>query len=250
MKRTKYTKQDYHDHLKYEHHLSTLSTYLREIVFGGTDGIITTFAVVAGFSGAQGTDASVTIPFLTVLLFGFANLFGDAASMGLGNFLSVRADQDVYQGEKNKELKEIKERPEMEREETIHILIERGFNQKQAEEMTKLYELNHDYWLEFMMNQELEMPNPEGENAVFTGIATFIAFIIFGLIPLIPYVVIGQSDNTFFFSIFFTFLALVLLGILRWKVTTQTIYRTIGESVLLGGVAAAIAYFVGTFFRI
>jgi VIT1/CCC1 family predicted Fe2+/Mn2+ transporter len=96
-----FTHQTYEAHLAAEHKISPISTYLKEIVYGGIDGIITTFAVVAGFSGAQ-TGPEGTIPMFVVLLFGFANLFGDASSMGLGNFLSVRADQDVYRKEQKK----------------------------------------------------------------------------------------------------------------------------------------------------
>src|SRR3989344_180110 len=114
------TKAQLHDHLSSEHRLSPLSEYLKEIVYGGVDGIVTTFAVVAGFTGASIGDVT-NYSIVTVLLFGFANLFADAASMALGNFLSVRAQQDVYKGEKNKELHEIRHNAPIEKAETIAI---------------------------------------------------------------------------------------------------------------------------------
>ena len=74
-----------------------IAKYLREIVYGGNDGIVTTFAVVAGFSGARMGDATLTpIAIGTVLLFGFANLLADGLSMSLGNFLSIRAQEDLH----------------------------------------------------------------------------------------------------------------------------------------------------------
>jgi vacuolar iron transporter family protein len=98
-----YSKADLEKHRKEEHSSSPFSTYLKEIVYGGNDGIVTTFAVVAGFAGAQSDTNVATYSFLTVLLFGIANLFADGASMGLGNFLSLRSEQDLYKKEKAKE---------------------------------------------------------------------------------------------------------------------------------------------------
>lgn len=181
-----YSSTDLQEHLAHEHKISPLSEYLREIVYGGVDGIITTFAVVAGFTGAN-SGSVVTYSFLTVLLFGFANLLADATSMGLGNFLSIRAQKEVYRGEKKKELREIRNEPELEKAETRQILINKGFSKSQAETLTKIYAQNEQYWLEFMMAHELELPNPEGTNPALTGSATFGSFLLFGFIPLFPY---------------------------------------------------------------
>src|SRR3989338_2105820 len=98
---------DLEEHLRKEHKRTAFSQYLREIVYGGNDGIVTTFAVVAGFAGAQRDPATSAVPVVSVLLFGLANLFADGLSMSLGSFLSIRADQDVYRNEKSKELHEI-----------------------------------------------------------------------------------------------------------------------------------------------
>ena len=237
-------------HLKEEHNVSPLSTYLKEIVYGGNDGIITTFAVVSGFSGAQSMSSAPIIPAFTVLLFGLANLFADGASMGLGNFISIRSQQDQYKSEKNKELKEIRNDKKQETEETKTILMAKGFNLKDAEKITALYSKNDEYWAEFMMKYELELSNPESENPFLTGSATFTSFIFFGFIPLIPYIFLTTTGyNVFFISILFTLGALILLGLLRWYVTKQKAIRSIGEIILIGLLASTIAYFVGTFFR-
>ncbi len=98
------------------------------------------------------------------------------------------------------------------------------------------------------MKDELEIADPTGENPFLTGTATFISFVGFGLIPLLPYIFF-QSVSVFNFSVLFTFFALVLLGILRFKVTQESPFRSIGEIVLIGGISALIAYIVGTLFR-
>lgn len=234
------------EHLAKEHKMTPASTYLKEVIYGGTDGIVTTFAVVGGFAGAQSAVSS--LPILVVLLFGLANLFADGASMGLSNFLSMRSEQDVYNSERKKELREIKIHPKAEFEETVEILQGKGFPKKDATQIAALYSKNEAYWTDFMMNHELELPNPAHENPYLTGLATFFAFVIFGFIPLIPYIFFREV-SLFAYSVAFTFFALLLLGFLRWRVTKESPLRSVGEIIFLGGVSAGVAYMVGTFFR-
>src|SRR3989338_7964851 len=237
-------------HLKEEHNISPVSTYLKEIVYGGNDGIVTTFAVVSGFSGAQSMLGNTITPAFTVLLFGLANLFADSVSMSLGNFISLRAQHDQYNTEKSKELFEIKNDKEQEKKETLMILTSRGFNKIDALKIIDLYSKNDEYWAEFMMKYELQIPDPESENPYLTALATFLSFLGFGFIPLIPYFFLKTADiNLFLISILFTLSALILLGILRLYVTKLSAIRSIGEIVLIGIIASSVAYFVGTFFR-
>lgn len=245
-----YTSEEFKKQLATEHRLSAFSTYLKEIVYGGVDGIVTTFAVVAGFTGAQSNDSVLTaVSITTVLLFGFANLFADGISMGLGNVLSVRADKDVYKREKEKELKKIKTDKDAEIAETIFLLKKEGFTEKQAKDLTAIYVTNEQYWLTFMMNNELEMSNPENENPVLTGLFTFLSFLFFGAIPILPYLFLSHSPNLFMIASISALGALVMLGILRYQVTREPLLRSVGEVVILGGTSAVIAYLVGTFFR-
>ena len=241
----KYTEKDYEEHLRQEHGAS-ISGYLKEIVYGGSDGIVTTFAVVAGFTGAQ-NGALSQYPVLIVLILGLANLLADAFSMGMGDILSNLAERDVYKTQKGKELYEIKHHKEAEKSETIYILKNHGFTEENARKITDLYSQNDEYWAEFMMKYELEMPTPEHKNPIITGLITMGAFVLFGFISLIPYVFFTGEDK-FVFSIMFTLIALTLLGTLRWRLTIQTWWRSVGEVVVLGGTAAIIAYFVGTLF--
>lgn len=240
---------DLEKHLAEEHRLSPFSAYLKEIVYGGNDGIVTTFAVVAGFTGAQGQNIG-SLPIIVVLLFGFANLFADGVSMALGNFLSSRSEQDVYRDAKRREDREIHINPRSEKEESMEILIRKGFSEKQAHQLVDIYSTNKKYWLEFMMNQELELPSPEKDNPTRMAIATFVSFIIFGMIPLLPYIFFRDNNNVFLHSVAATLTSLLILGFLRWKVTGHKWVRTIGETLLLGGTAATVAYIVGTLFRI
>lgn len=236
-----------------EHAPSAVAGYFKEVIYGGIDGIITTFAVVAGFSGAALSNETTTqLSFLVVLLFGLANLFADATSMGLGNFLSVRSEKDQYNAVRRKERLEIQERPDAEIAETVEILVGKGFSEADARSIATLYRTNEEYWLDFMMSHELEMSDPRGENPFMTGFTTFASFIVFGTIPLIPFIFMQSGSPSFVFALSSvgTLFALVILGLLKWRIVGTSLRVSLFEVVVLGGVAAVIAFAVGTFFEL
>lgn len=240
-------------HIEEEHHRSPVAEYIKEVIYGGVDGIVTTFAVVAGFSGAAlSNEATTELSFMIVLLFGLANLFADATSMGLGNFLSVRSAQAFYHKDRAKEEHWVKYKTEHEFQETITILMQRGYEEEDATVMASLYRKNPEYWTDFMMTHELKLADPRGDNPVFTAIATFFSFIIFGTIPLLPFILIQNTTamTAFMYSIAGTFIALVILSILKWRVVGNTLWRSLFEVILVGGTAATVAFVVGTLFML
>ena len=244
-----FTDKQLDDHLKKEHGVTTLSEYLKEIVFGGNDGVVTTFAVVAGFNGADLASQAPEMGIATVLIFGLANLFADASSMGLGEYLSSRSEGKLYLRHLRKESQEIKHNPAEERAESLLILEKKGISHEDALSFIELYEKNPGYWLDFMMDYELEMSKPESESPAFKAIATFAAFIVFGSIPLIPYLIKVPLEYGFAASCTATVIGLLLLGTLRWHVTKERLMLALGETLLIGGTSAVIAYGVGFLFR-
>lgn len=227
------------------------SDYFKEVIYGGIDGIVTTFAVVAGFAGASLSNNETTqLSFAVVLLFGLANLFADAASMGLGNFLSVRSEKGLYSAIRDKEKHNIENEPELEKEQTIRILEAKGFSAEHAKILADTYRHNNDYWLDFLMHHKQELPDPRGEKEVFTGLATFFSFMVFGSIPLLPFILQDHGDaaTAFLYSCIGTFFALVTLGVLKWRVIGDQLRQSLTEVLLVGGTAAVLAYLVGSFF--
>lgn len=235
------------EHKGREHHISKMGEFLKQIIYGGNDGIVTTFAVVAGFAGA-GAEGVAQVGGIAVLLFGFANLFADATAMGLGEFLSARSEKDLYHSVRDKEIYEIIHNPEMERRETIEILSDKGMTIEDANGMADILERYPEYYGDFMMAYEIGMADPADENPAMNGLATFSSFIVFGVIPLIPYFVLEPVPATFNLSVFATFGALCILGLLRYMVIRDNILRCVGETVLVGGVCASVAYIVGLAF--
>ena len=236
--------REFRQHLATEHGLGRFSEYLREIVYGGNDGIVTTFAVVAGFAGA-GAEGAATVGSIAVLLFGLANLFADATSMGLGAFLSARSQADVYIATRARELQEIAENPESERKEIYEILRSKSVPDADIEHFADLYLRNPELLADFMMQHEIGMHDPRDGSPAKDGFATFLSFLFFGAIPLVPYFLLEPDRTAFHLSVGATFLALVLLGLLRWHVTAERVTRCVAETVLVGGVCAVVAYIVG-----
>ncbi|MFZ2253067.1 MAG: VIT1/CCC1 transporter family protein [Minisyncoccia bacterium] len=230
---------------------SGMSAYLKEIIYGGVDGSITTFAVVAGFSGAAFSNETTSqLSFFVVLLFGVANLLADGVSMGLGNFLAVRSEQSQYKGIRKKEEYASLHDGEREAVETKSILVQKGFSHDDAHTLTSIFRKNEQYWVDFLMDNELKISDPMSENPILTGLATFAAFVTFGLIPLVPFVIFGSFDpqTVFEFSAIGAGTALILLGVLKWKIVGTKLIKSVGEIVTVGGAAASIAFFVGTLF--
>jgi len=231
------------------HHQNTkiarYSDYLGEFVYGGIDGSITTFAVVAGSAGA---DLSVQV----VLILGFANLFADGFSMSVGNFLSVKSEIDNYNKHKRTEYWEIDNIPEAEKEEIREIYVKKGFKGEMLEKIVDTITSDRELWVNEMMKEELEMQEPQ-KSPYHTAGATFFSFVLVGLIPLLVYIYEYISDiaveNNFFISSILTGIAFLIIGYLRSYVTHTNRFKSIFQTLLLGAVAASLAYYVGAFLK-
>lgn len=217
------------------------SDYIGEFVYGGIDGAITTFAVVAGAAGA-GADIS------WVLIFGFANLVADGFSMSVGNFFSSKAERDNFEKHKAIEYWEIEHKRESEVKEIEDIFKAKGFEGELLDRVVQVITSNNKVWVDTMMKEELEMIK-DHRKPVNTAFATFIAFVVVGLIPLSSYLLALWVDMErhwlFPISCFATGFAMMIIGYLKGKVTQANSFKSIVETVLLGGLAAFLAYFVG-----
>jgi VIT1/CCC1 family predicted Fe2+/Mn2+ transporter len=219
-----------------------LGIYLPEFVYGGIDGAVTTFAVVAGASGA-GFDSKV------IIILGLANLFADGLSMSIGAYLSSKAQRDNYIKNEQNEYWEIENVPDKEVEEIRQIYADKGFEGELLERVVEKITEDKDRWVEVMMKDELGMVKEEKE-PIKTGLATFLSFVLVGVFPLIFYLtdwILGFSTqyNLFLYSSLLTTFAFVLIGGLKSYVNQISIFKGIFETVALGSIAALVAYWVG-----
>ncbi|MDJ1500322.1 VIT1/CCC1 transporter family protein [Xanthocytophaga agilis] len=229
------------------HHQKTFFThiqdYLSEFVFGGIDGSVTTFAVVAGATGAS-LSSSV------VIILGFANLFADGFSMSVGSYLSAKSERDNYEKQKRIEYWEIDHLPEQEQNEIREIFADKGFHGELLEQIVTVITSDRERWVDLMMKEELEMI-PSTKPPFLMAVVTFFSFLTVGFIPIFPYVldlVISiQKEYLFPTSCLFTSIAFALVGFLKTYVNETSRWKGIVETVFLGVSAALVAYYIGDF---
>ena len=230
---------------KNEKMLKNISGYIGEVVYGWIDGIVTTFAVVAGFVGAGASATLGDIWPLAVVLFGLANLFGDGVSMGLGKYLSTKSEQDIYHREWNNEKIATTEYHEKKYTDTVAILMEQWVEQIEAEQMTDIMVKHPELWIKWQMDNVVWMPDVRDEKPIAQWLITLFSFIVFGAIPLIPYIFLWEWYDYWTISLVMTGWSLILLGIVRWYITKMNFIGTVAQMVVLWTVAAAVAYWTG-----
>ncbi|WP_339922066.1 VIT1/CCC1 transporter family protein [uncultured Cyclobacterium sp.] len=217
-----------------------LQEYLREFVYGGIDGAVTTFAVVAGAVGAS-------LDPMVIIILGFANLFADGLSMSIGAYLSSKSEKENYQKHKNIEYWEVDHLPKKERDEIVTIYKEKGFEGELLQKVVDVIVSDRDRWVNEMMKDELNMIE-EVKSPFKIGLATLISFVVVGFIPLIVYVwdfFYEANFDVFLWTCLLTGVAFILVGALKSWVNQTGIFKSVFETLFLGFVAAMVAYFVG-----
>jgi VIT1/CCC1 family predicted Fe2+/Mn2+ transporter len=215
--------------------------YVRSLIYGGLDGIITTFAVVAGVAGASLSAA-------VVLIMGFANLIADGLSMAIGDYLSTRAEIEYGRSERRREQWEVDNYPDGEKREMVEMYAAKGMDEEDAEAMTEILARNPEAWVSVMMVEELGILEEE-ESPLRNALVTFVSFLAFGFVPLLAYVLSRllprMTDRTFLAACVLTAVTLFALGALKVRITDRRWYLSGTEMLVVGGLASAAAYGIG-----
>ena len=216
--------------------------YLPEVVYGSMDGIVTTFAVIAGSAGA---DLSINI----ILILGISNLLADGLSMSIGSYLSKKSEQDNYNKHLRIEEWEIENVPETERQEIVDIFKAKGFEGHELEMVVNRITSNKQVWIDTMMKDELGL-TLEKKSPFRAGLSTLMAFIVAGGLPLVVYVLAYSGNlgiDPFVLSSIVTLIAFIIIGYIKTYVTRIGLTRSIVETLALGASAATAAYFLGDY---
>ena len=215
------------------------ASHLRDVIYGGIDGAVTTFAIVAGVEGA---DLSPSV----IIALGIANVLADGFSMAAGNFAGTKADLDDQRRLRAVEDRHIDVDPDGEREKLREILRLKGLEGELLDQAADAISAKRSAWVEMMLVEEHGLspvnPNPKG-----AAIATFLAFLITGTVPLLPFVV--GFDDAFQISAASTAVVFFAIGAMKSRWSLDPWWKSGLETLLIGGVAAGIAFFVGTLFR-
>jgi VIT1/CCC1 family predicted Fe2+/Mn2+ transporter len=217
------------------------TSYLRDFVYGAIDGLVTTFAVVAGVAGA-GLSAGV------VVVLGVANLVADGFSMAVGNFLGLRAERQHVERTRRTEEREIEVIPEGEREEVRQILRTQGLEGDLLERAVAAITSDRKAWVDLMLQNEHGIPKALPSPARAAR-ATFVAFLGVGVLPLLPFlaqVLLGLSVGMpFVWSGILTGAAFFVVGAAKGRFVGQGGLVSGLETLAIGAAAAGLAYGLG-----
>ncbi len=224
-----------------EQHRHAQGRYIKSAVYGGLDGIVTTFAVVAGVAGASLSSG-------VVLILGFANLLADGLSMAIGDYLSTRAEQQYEAAERQREQWEVEHFPEGEKRELMELYVDKGMPEEDARQMVDILARHKEAWVDVMMTEELGIVESE-ESPLVNALVTFCSFATFGLVPLLAYLLARITPviagHMFLIASLSTAATLFVLGVLKTRVTGRHWLRAGLETLIVGGLAATAAYAVG-----
>lgn len=212
--------------------------HLRDAIYGGIDGSVTTFAIVADVAGAG-------LSPLIIVALGMANVLADGFSMAAGNYSGTKAELDDTRRLRAIETRHIADDPKGEQRELRAILSAKGLCGDTLDSAVRQISANRELWIDAMIEGEYGLgsvaPHP-----MRAALVTFGAFLVAGMIPLMPFV-IGLS-SAFAVSAVLTMTTFFAIGAFKARWSLSPWWRSGLETFAIGGVAAAIAYGVGTMF--
>lgn len=215
----------------------TASESVRDVVIGMSDGLTVPFALAAGISGAIAASH-------VVVTAGVAELAAGGISMGLGGYLAARTDIEHFASERRREEREVTEMPAEERAEVVGILSGYGVAGKNAETVADAIAADPKRWVDFMMRFELGLDAPDPRRAPLSALTIGGAYVIGGLVPLLPYFFVGRSSQALGVSAAVTLIALAIFGATKAKLTGVGWLRGAIQTVVIGGIAAGVAFLI------
>ena len=222
-----------------------ITAELRDGVLGAVDGTVTTFAVVAGTVGAS-------LPGGVVVVLGVANLIADGFSMGISNFLGIKAEVEQDRQTAVREAASIRGDPAAGRERVRRIFAAKGFAGPDLDRVTEVITADERVWVDTLVREEHGIGDRE-VRPFRAGLATLVAFVVVGFLPLFAFVGDalwpGRFGDPFLLSSAMAGIAFFGVGVAKARVVGQQQLRGGIETLLVGGSAAAMAYVVGWLLR-
>lgn len=212
-------------------------SYLRDWIYGGIDGVVTTFAIVSGVVGGQ-------LSSLVILILGFANLLADGFSMAASNYLGTKSEVDQYNRYKAIEEKHIDLMPEGEKNEIKQIFLKKGLHGEALNQIVEEITTNRTLWIDTMLQEEYGL-SASLRVPFKSALSTFAAFLLFGIIPLTPYVLV--FSNPFFWSCLSTAVTFFVIGSIKSHWSTKSWFYSGSETLIIGVITAMLAYSIGVF---
>lgn len=215
----------------------TATAAVRDIVIGMSDGLTVPFALAAGLTGAVASTAIVVTA-------GLAEIAAGSIAMGLGGYLAARTDSEHYASELDREYRETLELPEIEKEEVAKVFRDYGLTEAQMAPVVNAITSDQKHWVDFMMRFELGLEQPDPARAGRSAGTIAASYIVGGLVPLAPYMLMKHILSALWVSVGVTLLALFVFGSVKGNFTGVKPLRGGLQTVIVGGLAAAAAFFI------
>lgn len=212
-------------------------SYLREMIFGFNDGLVTNFALIAGVAGA------ISAPSIIILV-AIAETFAGAVSMALGTYISSKSQIEFYQSKMKQEERDIENNPELEKEELRKIYLQKGFSDGDLDLIIEKITSDRKRWVKEMVECELQLPTEGFRNPKKAAGIMGVAYIVGSLIPVFPY--FFGNTLAFDWMIGISTLALLIVGWVKAKFTERSPIVSALELMAVGLLASVVAYAVGT----
>src|SRR5499427_5269668 len=183
--------------IHHERHFTGNRT-VRDLVLGMADGLTVPFALAAGLTGAIDTTWIIVVA-------GLAEIAAGSIAMGLGGYLAARSEAEHYASERDREHREVNEKPAVEAREVADIF--RSYGQRPQQ------------WIDFMMRFELGLERPDPRRALKSALTIGGAYAVGGLIPLAPYMLLADVMDALRISVALTLVALAVFGFVKGRFT-------------------------------
>jgi vacuolar iron transporter family protein len=219
----------------------TATAVVRDIVIGMSDGLTVPFALAAGLTGAVSVMAKGTGIIVTA---GLAEIAAGSIAMGLGGYLAAKTDTEHYASELDREYRETVELPEIETEEVAKVFRDYGLSNEQMAPVVNAITANQKSWVDFMMRFELGLEAPDPARAARSAGTIAASYIVGGLVPLAPYILMHEVMAALYVSVAVTLLALFVFGAIKGHFTGLKPLRGGLQTVTVGGLAAAAAFLI------
>jgi VIT1/CCC1 family predicted Fe2+/Mn2+ transporter len=216
------------------------ASYLRDWVYGGIDGAVTTFAIVSGVVGA---DLSVGV----ILVLGAANVVADGFSMAASNYTGTKAEIEEQDRIRDHEYRQVEHDPDGERREVREIFRNKGFEGEDLDRAVQIITADRELWVNTMMVEEYGLP-PVDRSPGKAAVGTFIAFLLCGLVPLLPFCLVPwaiERDVAIVASIIGTAATFFFIGSVKARWSLVAWWRSAIETTGIGLGAAIVAYVIG-----
>jgi VIT1/CCC1 family predicted Fe2+/Mn2+ transporter len=208
---------------------------VRDVVIGMSDGLTVPFALAAGLSGTV-SDTWI------VVVAGLAEIAAGSIAMGLGGYLAARTDRDHYVSEREREFRETVELPHKERDEVADVFRGYGMSATDIAPVVDAIAADRKRWVDFMMRFELGLEEPDPKRARNSAITIAASYVLGGLVPLAPYMLIHTLRDALTVSVAVTLVALFLFGWVKGRMTGISPWRGGIQTVVIGGLASAAAF--------